>query len=142
MFFINEREKFWQKCSNNKLLKKEVKDMTKYLQIPDTVYNSMKIPDKDKNKVLLKELALALYKKGILSFGKSRELAKLNKKEFDNLLKEREIERHYNNNNLKEDVKYGKENSFPEAPRTIIWEEGNDVESVEDIKRESDEDKE
>jgi len=116
--------------------------MTKYLEIPDNVYNSIEKEDKNKDKFLLKELALTLYKKGILSFGKSRELAKLNKKEFDNLLKEREIERHYNKDNLKEDVQYGKENSFPEAPKSIIWEEGRNVETVENIKRESDKDKE
>jgi len=82
--------------------------MKKNIEIPDSVYNSMKIPDKEKENVILQELALALYKEEILSFGKARELAGLSKEEFHDLLGKKEIERHYNFNNLKEDFDYGK----------------------------------
>ncbi|MFW6282155.1 MAG: UPF0175 family protein [bacterium] len=82
--------------------------MKKNLKIPDSVYNSMKVPDKDKKNVILQELAVALYKEEILSFGKARELAGLHKEEFHDLLGKKEIERHYSLNNLKEDIDYGK----------------------------------
>ena len=81
--------------------------MKKNIEIPDSVYNSMKIPDKDKKDVILQELALALYKEEILSFGKARELAGLSKEDFHDLLGEKDIVRHYSLNNLKEDIKYG-----------------------------------
>lgn len=77
------------------------------LTIPDDIYLAMKIPDKEKKSVLLKELALSLYKQEILSFGKARELAGLSKWEFHNLLGERKIERHYSMDDLKEDIEYG-----------------------------------
>ena len=48
--------------------------MKKNIEIPNSVYNSMKIPDKDKKNVILQELALALYREDILSFGKARDL--------------------------------------------------------------------
>ena len=82
--------------------------MNKNLHIPDGVYNAMKIPDKEKNEVLLQELALTLYEKEILSFGKARELAGLSKWEFHDLLGDRGLERHYNISHLKEDINYGK----------------------------------
>jgi len=81
---------------------------TEYMHLsPDSVYNSMKVPDKDNKNVILKELVLALYKEEILSFGKARELAGLSKEEFHDLLEKKEIERHYSLNNLKEDINYG-----------------------------------
>lgn len=82
--------------------------MKKNIEISDSVYNSMKIPDKNKKEVILQELALALYKDEILSFGKARELAGLSKMGFHDLLGKKEIERHYSLNNLMEDITYGK----------------------------------
>ena len=81
--------------------------MSKILNIPKDVYQAMKIPDKDKGETLLIELAVALYKEEILSFGKARELANLSKWEFHELLGKRKIERHYNMESLKEDIEYG-----------------------------------
>ena len=52
------------------------------------------------------ELALALYARDILSFGKARELAALSKHEFHTLLGEREIPRHYTEAELAEDLDY------------------------------------
>lgn len=74
------------------------------MTIPDDIYLAMKIPDKEKKNVLLKELALSLYEQEILSFGKARELARLSKWEFHQLLGERKIERHYSMEDLKEDI--------------------------------------
>jgi hypothetical protein len=42
------------------------------LNIPKNIYLAMKVPDKQKDETLLRELALTLYEQGILSFGKAR----------------------------------------------------------------------
>jgi len=78
------------------------------LSIPENIYLAMKIPDKQKKETLLRELALILYEQEILSFGKARELAKMSKWEFHELLGSRKIDRHYNIDDLKEDINYGK----------------------------------
>jgi predicted HTH domain antitoxin len=52
----------------------------------------------------LLELALALYARGILSFGKARELTGLSKYEFGILLGKRDIPRHYEREDLQDDV--------------------------------------
>ena len=79
------------------------------LSIPREVDIALKIPEKEKESVLLKELAISLYQGDILSFGKARELAKMSKWEFYDELGKRNITRHYTIENLKEDLLYGKE---------------------------------
>ena len=79
------------------------------IPIPEDVYSSIKIPDNNKkNEVILKELAFTFYQRGYLSFGKARELAKMSKWDFHEELGKRKIERHYDKENLKEDLEYGK----------------------------------
>jgi predicted HTH domain antitoxin len=51
------------------------------------------------------ELALQLYNQNIFTFGQARRLANLSVWEFQQLLGERKIERHYNEIDLCEDVK-------------------------------------
>lgn len=77
------------------------------ISIPEDVYAAIKLPDEEKKKLLLNELALSLYQKGYLSFGKARALAKMSKWEFHEELGRRKIERHYDLENLKEDLEYG-----------------------------------
>jgi predicted HTH domain antitoxin len=79
------------------------------ISIPENVYLALKIPDEEKDKVLLKELAITLYQRGYLSFGKARELAKMSKWEFHEEMGKRKIERHYDQENLKEDLAYGRQ---------------------------------
>jgi len=81
--------------------------MPNTINIPEEVYRAMKVPEKRKRETLLTELAVSLYKEEILSFGKARELASMNKWEFHELLGKRNINRHYNMENLKEDINYG-----------------------------------
>jgi predicted HTH domain antitoxin len=54
-----------------------------------------------------KELALALYERGVLSMGKARLLAEMTRWEFVELLGERRINRHYTEADLEEDIEYG-----------------------------------
>jgi len=56
--------------------------------------------------VLQRELALALYEEGILSVGNARDLAGLSRRAFHRLLGEREISRHYTDEELAEDIEY------------------------------------
>lgn len=78
------------------------------IKIPTEIFNAIKLPEKEKVALLLLELAIILYDRQILSFGKARELAKMSKWEFHNELGKRKIERHYNEENYLEDIAYGK----------------------------------
>lgn len=76
------------------------------LDIPGEVVAAVKLPPDEIEQEFLKELALALYKRGTLSFGKARMLAQLTNWEFDELLGERQISRHYTEADLEEDIVY------------------------------------
>jgi predicted HTH domain antitoxin len=90
------------------ILGKEVK-MELTLRIPKEIDRALKIPRKEKESFLLKELAISLYQRDILSFGKARELANMSKWEFHNELGRRKIARHYTVEEFKEDLCYGEE---------------------------------
>ncbi len=78
------------------------------IAIPDDVIASLKLPGKDKEKLLRIELAIALYHRGILSLGKARKLAEMSKYEFIEELGKRKIERHYTEEELEEDLIFAK----------------------------------
>ncbi|MCF8296114.1 MAG: UPF0175 family protein [Melioribacteraceae bacterium] len=76
------------------------------LIIPESVIQAIRLPEDRMEDELLKELALSLYKQGILSFGKARELTKMGKYEFGKLLGVRKIVRHYGDEELEDDKSY------------------------------------
>ena len=76
------------------------------LEIPEDVRIALRLPPDEVEQELRKELALALYQRQILSFGKARKLAQLTRWEFEELLGQRKIPRHYSADDLQEDVKY------------------------------------
>ncbi len=82
--------------------------MTLKLIIPEEVVQALKIPAGEQEQELDKELALSLYQRGALSFGKARQLAKLSKWEFQRELRQRKILRHYSREDLQEDLAYAK----------------------------------
>ena len=55
-----------------------------------------------------KALALALYQRQGLSFGKARMLAQMTRWEFEELLGQRQIARHYSEDDLREDIEYAR----------------------------------
>ena len=57
--------------------------------------------------VLLTELAVSLYHRNMLSFGKARELARMSKWEFHDELGKRKIPRHYDLDAFEEELRYG-----------------------------------
>ena len=54
------------------------------------------------------ELALTLYSQGMLSFGKARELAGMDRLAFGRLLSERDIPRHYSEDDWQDDLNYAR----------------------------------
>ncbi len=76
------------------------------LEIPDSVIQAIRLPEKRMQGDLLIELAVSLYAQGILSLGKARELAGMSKYDFGQLLGRREISRHYGKEELEDDISY------------------------------------
>ena len=77
------------------------------IEIPYAVLEGTKLPEKEMEDEFRKELALALYQRGVLSLGKARLLARMTRWQFDELLGKRRIERHYTTEDLQEDIRYG-----------------------------------
>lgn len=76
------------------------------LEIDDAVYEALRIPEQERPERLKQELAVSLYAQDLLSFGKARELAEMSTREFQEVLGEREIRRHYTDEELAEDREY------------------------------------
>jgi predicted HTH domain antitoxin len=76
------------------------------IEIDEDVYEALKIPERERSQAVKKELAVTLYARDILSFGKSRALAEMSSQRFHELLGERQIPRHYTEDELAEDLKY------------------------------------
>lgn len=76
------------------------------LEIDDEVYEAVRLPEAERPELLKQELAVTLYTREMLSFGKARTLAGLSKRAFHDLLGEREIPRHYSESELAEDIEY------------------------------------
>ena len=76
------------------------------LHIPDSVAGSLRIPEGEAEQRLRQELAVALYARSLLSFGKASELAGLSRLLFASLLTQRDIFRHYGEEELTEDLAY------------------------------------
>ena len=78
------------------------------LSIPESIVQSIRLPESRVETELLKELAIALYTQELLSFGKACELANLDHRQFNQLLGERHISRHYTEAELEEDLDYAR----------------------------------
>jgi predicted HTH domain antitoxin len=77
------------------------------LNIPSVVLEGTKLPAQEMETEFRKELAIALYQRGVLPLGKARLLAQMTRWEFEELLGQRKIPRHYTEANLEEDLQYG-----------------------------------
>lgn len=76
------------------------------LEIPVEVVEAARLPRNEVEKEFRKELALALYSRGVLSLGKARIPAQMTRWEFEELLGQRKIIRHYTKADLEEDIQY------------------------------------
>ncbi|MEY7847742.1 UPF0175 family protein [Natrarchaeobius sp. A-rgal3] len=78
------------------------------INVPSDVYDSLHVPEDEREDVIRRELAIPLSREGILSGGKAHELAGLSHREFHRLLGEREVDRHYTDEELADDLEYGR----------------------------------
>ncbi len=77
------------------------------IEVPREVLDAVKLPPSEMERELRRELALALYERGALALGKARVLADMTRWEFEELLGQRKIARHYTTADLEEDIQYG-----------------------------------
>jgi len=78
------------------------------LEIPEEVKAALRLPPDEVESELRKELAIALYQRRILTVGKARALAQVARWEFEELLGQRHVPRHYGEEDLQEDLRYGR----------------------------------
>ena len=78
------------------------------LEIPEDVQAALRFPPGEMEQELRRELALALYQRQALPFGKARELAQMTRWEFEELLGQRQIPRQYSEEDLEEDIRYAR----------------------------------
>lgn len=74
------------------------------LTISEDLMEAIQMPATEKLMRLRQELAIRLYQKELLNFGKARQLAQLSKWEFHELLGRENIIRHYEIANLETDL--------------------------------------
>lgn len=75
------------------------------IQIDEDVLQALRIPAEETGARLRRELALRLYEKGLLTFGKARELAQMSRWAFHDLLGEEGICRRYDAEELESDLR-------------------------------------
>jgi predicted HTH domain antitoxin len=75
------------------------------LEIPGDLVDALRVPPEEHEARLRQELAIRLYQKGLLPFGKARELAGMSKWRFHFLLGEEGIIRRYDMEELEDDLK-------------------------------------
>lgn len=74
------------------------------LEIPEQIAASLKIPNAELQERLRVELAIRLYQKGILGFGKARELSSMNKWLFQEFLSKENVPMNYDIDELEKDL--------------------------------------
>ena len=82
--------------------------MTLHFDIPESITSSLRLPESEMEPRLRAELSVALYAQGILPFGKASELAGISRHRFADLLGQREIPRHYTEQELAQDLEYAR----------------------------------
>lgn len=75
------------------------------LELSADLLEALRLPPEEQEKRLQQELAVRLYQKGLLAFGKARQLAGMTKWQFSFLLGEEGIPRRYDLEELDEDLK-------------------------------------
>lgn len=74
------------------------------LDISNDVADALQLPPSERISRLQQELAVRLYQKELLSFGKARELAQMTKWEFYSLLGNEDVDRSYDLEELENDL--------------------------------------
>jgi len=74
------------------------------ITVPHEIVQALRLPPDAVAAELQRELAVALYQRGILSSGKAAALARMNRWEWEELLGARKIPRHYADEDLDRDI--------------------------------------
>lgn len=74
------------------------------LEISEDLAEALRVPPDERLVRVRQELALRLYQKGLLSFGKARELAQMSKWAFHELLSQEGVVRSYDLEELEADL--------------------------------------
>ncbi len=75
-----------------------------WLEIPAHVRDALRLPPGEVESRLLRELAVGLYAKDLLSIGKAAELAGMDRWAFGELLGREGVPRHYSEEDLMDDI--------------------------------------
>ncbi|MCE5338862.1 MAG: UPF0175 family protein [Methanomicrobiaceae archaeon] len=76
------------------------------ITVPQDIVQALRLPPDTVAAELQRELAVALYQRGILSSGKAAALAEMSRWEWEELLGARKIPRHYADEDLDQDIAY------------------------------------
>jgi predicted HTH domain antitoxin len=74
------------------------------LDIPDSVLSALESNSQNLSEEFRLDLAVALYARGALPIGKAMELARLGRRDFEQLLKERQVRRPFDETELKREL--------------------------------------
>jgi len=75
--------------------------------VPQDIVQALRLPPDTLQAELQRELALALYTRGVLSSGKAAALAGMTRWQWEELLGARKVPRHYTEEDLARDSAYG-----------------------------------
>lgn len=82
--------------------------MSLTIDIPDDVLAAMPVPEADRERFILREIACLLYARDLLNLGRAAQLAGLTKAEFGLELGRHGIARHYTSSELEADLAYAR----------------------------------
>ena len=74
------------------------------IEVTEDLVQAIKLPAEEVPARVKRELAIRLYAKGLLSFGKARQLAGMTRWDFHDVLGEEGVLRRYNVKELEEDL--------------------------------------
>ena len=74
------------------------------IEVSEDLLDAMRLPAQEASSRLRRELAVRLYEKGLLSFGKAREMAGVTRWAFHELLGQEGIPRRYDVQEFEEDL--------------------------------------
>jgi predicted HTH domain antitoxin len=74
------------------------------LDIPDSVLSALESKSQNLSDELRLDLAVAWYARGALPIGKAMELARLDRRDFERLLKERQVRRPFDDTELQREL--------------------------------------
>lgn len=78
--------------------------MVLQIEFPDEFLQAIRLPKREAPARIKRELAVALYAKGLLTFGKARQLAEMARWNFHDLLGEEGVLRRYDVEEFEDDL--------------------------------------